>query len=128
MLCLIPEGVYAYTSATFDKKKIKEYINRFGTFTYHDVPTKAYPFGVVVKEENGYAYKIADPEKALCDKLYVMPPVMSQQEIEKMLFDDLRIDRAEFEKLNVDEILSIGDKYHSNNLKYFMKYLIRNAK
>ena len=123
---LIPEAVYAYTSATFSKKKAKEYDNLFGHFTYRDVPSDVYPFGIVIKEENGYVYQIATPEKALFDKLYTMPPVTSQKDIEKMLFDDLRIDTAEFSKLIVDDIMQIGDKYHCNNLKYLMKYLRRN--
>ena len=125
---LIPETVYTFTSATFDKKKFREQENHFGRFTYRDVPSEAYPFGVVIKEENGYIYQMATPEKALCDKLYTMPPVTSQKEIEGMLFEDLRIDRAEFDKLDINEILQIGDKYHSNNLKYLMKYLRRNGK
>ena len=125
---LIPEAVYTFTSATFDKKKVREQENHFGRFTFRDVPPEVYPFGIVIKEENGYVYQIATPEKALCDKLYTMPPVTSQKEIERMLFEDLRIDRSEFEKLNVHEILQIGEKYHSNNLKYLMKYLRRNDK
>ena len=125
---LIPEAVYTFTSATFDKKKVREQENHFGRFTYRDVPLEAYPFGIIIKEENGYVYQMATPEKALCDKLYTMPPVTSQKEIERMLFEDLRIDRTEFEKLNADEILQVGDKYHCNNLKYLMKYLRRNDK
>ena len=125
---LIPEAVYAFTSATFDKKKVREQENRFGRFTYRDVPSEVYPFGIVIREENGYVYQMATPEKALCDKLYTMPPVTSQKEIERMLFEDLRIDRTEFDKLDVREILQIGERYHSNNLKYLMKYLRRNGK
>ena len=125
---LIPEAVYTFTSATFDKKKVREQENHFGRFTYRDVPPEAYPFGISIKEENGYVYQMATQEKALCDKLYTMPPVTSQKEIERMLFEDLRIDRMEFEKLCADEILQIGDRYHSNNLKYLMKYLRRNEK
>ena len=125
---LIPEAVYAFTSATFDKKKVREQENRFGRFTYRDVPSEVYPFGIVIREENGYVYQMATPEKTLCDKLYTMLPVTSQREIERMLFEDLRIDRTEFDKLDVREILQIGERYHSNNLKYLMKYLRRNGK
>ncbi len=125
---LIPEAVYSFTSATFDKKKAKTVENRFGRFTYRDVPTDAYPFGIVIKEENGYIYQMASPEKALCDKLYTMPPVTSQKELERMLFEDLRIDRTEFAKLDVDSIREIGAKYRCNNLKYLTKYLGRKTK
>lgn len=125
---LIPEAVYTFTSATFDKKKSKEYKNHFGCFSYRDIPSEVYPFGINIMEENEYIYQIATPEKALCDKLYIMPPVTSQKEIEKTLFDNLRINSDEFEKLNFDDILQIGEKYHCNNLKYLMKYLRRNEK
>ena len=100
---LIPEAVYTFTSATFEKKKAKEYENHYGRFSYRDVPSNAYPFGIVIKEENGYVYRIATPEKALCDKLYIMPPVMSQKELVNLLFDSLRIDQTEFEKLNTED-------------------------
>lgn len=125
---LIPEAVYTFTSATFEKKKAKEYENHYGRFSYRDVPSDAYPFGIVIKEENGYVYRIATPEKALCDKLYIMPPVTSQKELTSLLYDSLRIDQTEFEKLNTNDILEIGPKYCCNNLKYLMKYLERRNK
>lgn len=124
---LIPETVYAFTSATCLKKKAKEYLNHFGRFTYRDVPLEVYPFGILIREENGYVYQIASPEKALCDKLYTMPPVTSRKEIEKMLFEDLRIDHDAFAELNKDDLQQIGDLYHCSNLKYLMKYLRRAA-
>lgn len=124
---LIPEAVYTYTSATFEKKKAKIYENYFGRFSFRDVPSEAYPFGILIKEENGYIYKIASPEKALCDKLYTMPPVTSQKDIERMLIEDLRIDPSDLDRLDTDMIMQFGGKYHSNNLRYFMKYLERRS-
>ena len=54
-----------------------------------------------------------------------MPPVMSQQEIQRILFEDLCIDREMFDRLDADSLLEIGGLYHCNNLKYLMKYLRR---
>ena len=125
---LIPEAVYAYTSATFEKKKKKEYVNQFGRYLYRDVPSAVYPFGIVIREEDGYSYLIATPEKALCDKLYSMSPVTSVKDIGLMLFEDLRIDEDGFSKLNEEDILQIGEGYHCNNLKYLMKYLKRRGR
>jgi hypothetical protein len=45
-----------------------------------------------------------------------------------MLFEDLRIDRSAFEALDFSGILSVGEKYHCNNLKYLMKYIRRKTK
>ena len=122
---LIPEAVYTFTSATCDKKKAKEFENVFGRFFYRDVPTEVYPYGILIQEENGYIYQMASPEKALCDKLYTMPPAGSQKEIVRMLFEDLRIERSDFDKLNAEDIIQIGEKYHSNNLYQLVKYLRR---
>ncbi|MBQ0026411.1 MAG: hypothetical protein KBS79_03475 [Lachnospiraceae bacterium] len=120
---LIPEAVYTYTSATFDKKKSKEYINSFGRYTYCDVPKACYSFGVRVVEENGYSYMIATPEKALCDKLYSVSPVKSLKELENLLFFDLRIDRFAFEQLNKRDLSELCDLYHSNNMRYLKKLI-----
>ncbi len=122
---LIPEAVYTFTSATFGKKKKKEYRNHFGRYTYQDIPSGAYPFEIRIRDEGGYPYWMASPEKALCDKLYSMPPVTSIRDIARMLFEDLRIDEGEFLKLDLQIILQLGERYHCNNLKYLMKYIGR---
>lgn len=60
---LIPEAVYAVTCATFEKKKKKKYETPFGTFTYRDVPSEAFPLGLRLVQEGDYFYRIAEPEK-----------------------------------------------------------------
>lgn len=122
---LIPEKVYNYSSATFNKRKKKKYINEFGTFYYRDVPTDIFPVGVDIKIENGYTFKIATPEKALCDKLYTIKPLGSQKEIMICLFDDLRIDEDAFQKLNIKRLLEICDLYPSTNVKLLKKVVKR---
>ena len=122
---LIPEAVRVYTSATFYKRKSREFNNAFGHYASRDVPREAYPYGIRIEQEGMYVFQIATPEKALCDKLYIMPPVMSQREIRRMLFEDLRVDREKFDGLDADGLLEIGELYHSNNLKYLMKVLRR---
>ena len=123
---LIPERVNTITCATFDKKRKKQFNNYFGTFTYRDVPKDAYPEEIILKEENNYSYQIATPEKALCDKLYTLKPLSNYSNLEKMLFDDLRIDTLEFSKLNIEKIEKLSNLYHSTNIKLLYKYMRRN--
>lgn len=123
---LIPERVNVITCATFDKKKKKQFTNSFGTFIYRDIPTHAYPEEIILKEENNYFYQIATQEKALCDKLYTLKPLFNFSNLEKMLFDDLRIDKEEFNKLSIDKIEALSNLYHSTNVKLLAKYLRRN--
>lgn len=120
---LIPEGVKNYTSATFNKKKKKIYTNYFGTYIYRDVPTNVYNYGIKIIEENGYFYQIATPEKALCDKLYTISPVSNLDELEKLLFDNLRIDKEEFKKLDINFIEKIRSIYMSTNVTFLYKYM-----
>ena len=120
---LIPEAVYVFTSATFGKKKKKSYENVFGLFFYQDVPDKAYPFGIEIVSEGDYVYQMATPEKAICDKLYSVSPVGSLKALEQLLFEDLRIDRTEFEKLNKDDLIFLCGLYQTNNHKLLKKKL-----
>lgn len=120
---IIPERVVVYTNATFNKRKSKSYQNHFGLFTYRDVPNAAFTFFVKAYEEDGYAYFIASPEKALCDLLYIKKPVISIKELKMVIFDDLRISKDVFDQLNFDDILYLTDKYISNNMRYLKKYI-----
>ena len=121
---LIPEVVYnTVTCATFNKKKVKTYTNRFGTFIYRDVPSAVFNLGVMVMNEGTYTYQVATPEKALCDKLYTISPVRSVDDLEKLLFDDLRIDEDKFNELNKQDILQLAPLYRSTNLNLLEKLI-----
>ncbi len=122
---LIPETVYTVTCATFEKKKKKKYVTPFGNFTYRDVPAAAFPLGLNLVAEGDYYFRIAKPEKALCDKLYTLPPVANIDEMEELLLTDLRIDEGEMEKLNRKLIESYIDYYRSTNIKKLSTYLRR---
>lgn len=122
---LIPEKVTAFTSATCAKKKKKSYNNEFGTYLYRDVPTKVYPLGIKMIEEGEYSYQIAIPEKAICDKLYTLTPIKNMTELENVLFNDLRIDMDEFNKLNLKDIEKISNSYHSTNVDLLYRYMRR---
>ena len=121
---LIPEVVYnTVTCATFNKKKVKTYTNRFGTFIYRDVPPAVFNLGVMVMNEGTYTYQVATPEKALCDKLYTISPIRSVDDLEKLLFDDLRIDEDKFNELNKQDILQLAPLYRSTNLNLLEKLI-----
>lgn len=121
---LIPEAVYdTITCATYNKRKKKVYKNRFGVFTYRDVPKEVFNLGVIAIQFGGYSYQVATPEKALCDKLYTISPVDNISDLKKLLFEDLRIYEDEFYKLNKDDLLKIAPLYHSTNLNLLIKLI-----
>ena len=114
---LIPEMVYTVTSATFEKKKAKKYETPFGTFTYRDVPSEVFPLGIRLMQEGNYYYRIAAPEKALCDILYTLPPAANMKELTSLLNDDLRIDESELQKLDATVITELAGHYRATNTK-----------
>lgn len=120
---LIPESVHEYTSATFNKGKRKRYQNIFGDYSYRDIPKAAYPFEVQLYTEGDYAYMMATPEKAICDKLYTLPPVSNINEMTQLLFENLRIDETGFQKLNTKTLEELSELYKSNNIRYMIKTL-----
>lgn len=122
---LIPERVVNYTSATNNKKKHKNYDTYFGVFTYQDVPTSVYFKEIKLMQEGDYYYQIATPEKAICDKIYSLSPIKTISNLKIMLFDDLRIDENEFNKLNKKVIIELAKDYHSSNVKLLAKYMKR---
>lgn len=125
---LIPETVYNFTSATFEKKKAKQYTTPYGTFIYRDVPSSAYPLGIVLHTENGYGFQLATPEKAICDTLYKTSLLKNRGELESLLFEDLRIDKKAFFQLNVTGLLEMAALYHTHNHKLLQAYLRRSMK
>lgn len=126
---LIPESTLNnYTCATCGKKKNKTYQNHFGTYLYRDIPQRVFSLGVNSFINNGYSYQIATKEKALCDKLYIIPPCHSIKELLYVLFNDLRIDENEFEHLNWNDIGFLAPLYHNSTLNYLVKFLKRRSK
>ncbi len=119
----IPERVYAYTSATYGKKKKKLHKTDFGVFLYRDVPECIYPEGLRLEREGDRYYQIASPEKALCDKMYDMPPVGNIKEITALMLEDLRIDEGMLGELDMELLSSISDRYPSKNVKLMSKAL-----
>ena len=122
---LIPEAVYTVTCASFEKKKKKIYNTYFGTYTYRDVPSEAFPFYLEVRREGDYWYRIASPEKALCDELYIKPPVRNTKELSELLYEDLRIDEESIRNLDCGIVELLNEKYHTTNIKKLCTLLRR---
>ncbi len=120
---LIPEAVYAFTSATCRKGKRKQYETVFGTYTYRDVPTAVFPYGTELHEEQGYGFMMASPEKAVCDLLYTISPCGNRKELRHLLFDDLRIDERAFSNTNWDNMTELAELYRTSNHRLLISML-----
>jgi len=122
---LIPETVYAYTSATCEKKRRKKYITAFGTFTYRDVPVKAFPYEKTIYQEEGYSYIVANPEKAICDFLYAQAPCANRNELKQLLFEQTRMEYQAFQSLDKTKLLELATLYGTRNHKLLIAWVRR---
>ncbi|MCI8895060.1 MAG: hypothetical protein HFI42_07860 [Lachnospiraceae bacterium] len=125
---LIPEAVYTITCATFEKRKKKKYETSFGSFTYRDIPSAAFPLELKLVQEGDYFYRIAQSEKALCDKLYTMQPVPNTKILAVLLAENLRIEESELLKLDADKVAFLSERYRSTNTKKLATLLRRMQK
>jgi hypothetical protein len=97
---LIPERIEALTSVT--SKRPKTFQTPIGSFIYRQSPRASFHLGMDRKGEGDVAFLIATPERALADKIRDDRghELRSRAEAESYLFDNLRIERVDFEQLD----------------------------
>lgn len=121
---LVPERVDVVTAVTAQRNKL--YQTPVGVFEYCYLHKRAYSWGITRKfETEGESFLIATPEKALLD--YIAIRVKKWKEainIEEFLYQDLRFDENEFEKLNIEKIKVLSDYFKSRAVKEFVEALV----
>ncbi|NQV14956.1 hypothetical protein HQ531_05805 [bacterium] len=123
---LIPERVKALTAVCLGSSK--KFETPVGLFTYHSVSEKAFYLGIErVKIDEDRAYLIADPEKALVDKIKSGHgiSILNQGEMRQYLTEDLRIDWEVFLGLDIEKLNKYAVAYSSFKLKILVN-LLRN--
>ena len=124
---LIPERVETVTSITNNRNKQLQ--TPIGLFTYQYLSGTRYQAGIqLVSFGHAQSYLMAIPEKALCDYLYfVTKPVkiVSLQDMESFLFEDLRIDETMIMELSLMRIQEIAALYRSPIVDLLRQYLTK---
>lgn len=120
----IPERVDTITSVT--SKKNNEFNTAIGRFTYRHLRARMYTHGIdLVWIDKQHPVLIATPEKALCD--YVVLNDVQEFENAKAARDflefDLRIDRENWERLNVKKLIGLNKFYKSQVIASLMEIL-----
>lgn len=120
---LIPERVFAITSASLGLRKNKTFENQFGRYEYTDIPVEAFSGGLTYLENSEYAAKIAMKEKAICDSLCKWRVVKNVKELKELLFEDKRIDEDEFALCDFELMKRLAKLYNKTNLKLLIKLI-----
>lgn len=106
---LIPERVLSLTSVTIGRSRLFD--TPLGRFDYRMIPLAAFRSGMDrVELEDGRAFLIAVPEKALADKLLCERglDIRGQAKLQRFLEEELRIDPAELSRLDPERLDEIA--------------------
>jgi len=121
---LIPEAVETVTSVTTQKRK--RYDTPLGRFEYEHLPVLSYAPGVCyIAVDARRGFLIASPEKALIDTLAVRTPGLKPEEIGQHLFDNLRVDEADFSRLDFSPLEPALGGRASPSVRSLFAYLAR---
>jgi predicted transcriptional regulator of viral defense system len=102
---LIPERVYSMLSVCM--KLHKKYNTPLGNFEYIKMPERYFQTGISQEIiNNSYAFLIASPEKALCDKIVNLQNVRIQsvKAMREYLEEDLRFEMSALASFDIDII------------------------
>jgi len=121
---LIPEAVFLFTSIT--TKGTASYKTTVGNFNYRSVKSPMF-FGYVLKGQGKLKYKIAEPEKAILDFLYLRSDIRNENDIEELRINvDVFNEIIDQNKLN--EYLAVFKTATLiNKVSLLNKYIQKNA-
>lgn len=113
---LIPERVETITSVT--TRRPKTFTTPVGVFKYRQSPIDAFHLGMDRIEEGDVAFLIASPERALADTIRDNRgySIRSIGDAERFLFEDLRIERSEFELMSPEILEDMADALRSRKI------------
>lgn len=123
---LIPERVHSVTCTTTRRSRIFE--TPMGRFAYKHLEPHQFSFGFVRQTTGRYGWLIAEPLKALADKLWCdsrFKPV-SLKDYESYLFEDLRIDESRLGAyINVQSLKNVCVGYKARKIDRLAEMLSR---
>jgi hypothetical protein len=113
---LIPERIDVLTSVT--TKRPKTFNTPVGSFIYRQSPKIAFHIGMDRMEQGDLAFLIATPERALADKVrddrgHVLN---NRRDAARYIFEDLRIDTADFEQLDPSHLETLAEGLRSRKI------------
>lgn len=128
---LTPEGSAALTSVT--TKRSREFQTPVGLFLYRTIPEAGFHIGMQrVELDDGRAFLLAGPEKALADKVRCDRGLQlrSRRGCLEYLFDSLRIAPEDLARLDIDLLDSLASAYESPRVRLLadsVRYLRRES-
>ena len=119
---LIPERVVEITCIT--SKRAKRFDTPVGRFRYEPIHERVFGVGIRLEQARGGSFFLAEPEKALCDRLAMIASVSAAREVQSPLEDDLRVDVHEvISSFRLALVAEIADTYRRKSVTAFHRWL-----
>ena len=116
----IPEGVFKITAIS--TLKTQQFTTPIGVFGYQNFKPQLY-FGYKLLSFGNFQFKIAEPEKAIIDYLYLHPDVNTEEHLFELRLNTFEMkDLVNINTLN-DYCNIIQSKSLSNRVKTFIKFI-----
>jgi len=116
------ERVFEVKSAAFQLKKEKHFDTPFGRYSFLYIPEAVFPWAVEPAMEQGHGFRLATKEKALLDTLYKIRSVTNRNDLQELLFDNLRLEEEAIMQLDWNVIQSLVPLYHSTTLNTLLRW------
>jgi len=123
---LIPERVVEITCVTSKRAKVFE--TPVGRFRYVPVKEQVYSVGIRLEQAKGGHWLLAEPEKALCDRIALIRDLTAARDIAEVLAEDLRIDLDEVLKFRLPVVDEIATLYRRKSVTAFQRWLAKAQK
>ena len=122
---LIPERVTVVTSVT--PKRGKHFMTPVGEFVYRRAPSTSFSLGMDRVVQKNFSFLIATPERALADKLRDDRgcSIRTQSEIASYLFENIRLNRSLFLKMDVEFLGKLAEELASRKVALCCRLLSR---
>lgn len=115
---LTPEGAEVFTSVTCGRSRT--FRTPVGIFSYREIPMSAFRMGMDrMVLDDGRAFLIATPEKALADKVVADrgAKIGTRDALRSYLLDSLRVDPEALARLDAERLEEIGRGYRSRKIQ-----------
>jgi len=124
---LIPERVEEITCIT--SKRARQFDTPVARFRYEPVNERVFGIGIRLEQGRGGHFFLAEPEKALCDRLAMLPALSAIRDVPAALEDDLRVDLdTVIATFRLPLVAEIAEAYRRKGVSAFHSWLAKQAK
>lgn len=123
---LIPERVEEITCVT--SKRTKLFRTPLGRYRYWPVNERVFSCGMRLEPAKGGTWLLAEPEKALCDRIALIRNLGAVRDVPSALAEDLRIDLEAVGHFRLPLVKEIADRYRRKNVSAFYRWLAREVR